>query len=392
MNLGILFVIILFGGWLAGRLTQKLKLPGVLGMVLVGVAIGYFFGDILPASLNESSHFLKGLALIIILLKAGLGISRAMLRTAGLSAALMTFIPCIVEGAALTVIMHYLFAFDWTVAGLTAFMLAAVSPAVVVPSMLELSAKGYGKKRAVPTIVLAGASVDDVFAITFFSVCLSLATAGGEDIGGALLAIPVSIITGLLPGVIIGLALAWLFNKYQLPAVEKVLILLTIAVAMVEVGELIESAALLGVMAVGFVLLERAEGSAVQLANQFGKIWFFAQILLFVLIGLSVNVEVALGAGLKGLMAIAIGLVFRSIGVLIATQFSNLTMKERLFCVIAYLPKATVQAALGGAALAAGLPEGELILALAVLAIIFTAPLGLIGLNLFGTRLLEKDG
>lgn len=392
MNLGILFFLILFGGWAAGKLTQRIKLPAVLGMVLVGVAIGYFFGNTLPASLNESSGFLKNLALIIILLKAGLGISRSTLNRAGLSALLMTFIPCIFEGAALTVILSYLFGFDLTIAGLTGFMLAAVSPAVVVPSMLELQAKGYGQKNAVPTIILAGASVDDVFAITFFSVCLGLATAEQSiSVSSALLAIPLSIITGLLPGVIVGLFLAWLFKRYKLPTVEKVLILLTIAVAMVEIGEMFESAALLGVMTVGFLLLEWAEGSAVELSKQFGKIWFFAQILLFVLIGMSVNIEVALDAGFSGLLAITGGLVFRSLGVLVATHFSNLTISERIFCVIAYCPKATVQAALGGAALAAGLPEGDIILALAVLAIVFTAPMGLIGINLFGSKLLTKD-
>lgn len=391
MNLGILFFIILFGGWLAGKLTHMIRLPAVLGMVLLGVVTSYFFGDILPDSLPQSSTFLKTLALIIILLKAGLGISRATLKKAGLTAALMTFIPCLAEGAALTVIIHYLFGFDYTIAGLTAFMLAAVSPAVVVPSMLELKSEGYGQKKEVPTIILAGASVDDVFAITFFSVCLGLATSGDTSIGAAVLSIPVSIVAGLVPGIITGLSLAWLFNKVSLSPNEKVLILLALAVGMVELGEMIESAALLGVMATGFILLERSETHASYLAESFGKLWYFAQILLFVLIGLSVNVEVALDAGLKGLLAIFLGLVFRSLGVLVATRFSTLTIKERLFCVISYLPKATVQAALGGVALAAGIAEGEQILALAVLAIVFTAPMGLIGINLFGRKLLTKD-
>ena len=391
MNLGILFFIVLFGGWLAGKLTTMIKLPAVLGMVLVGIITRYFLGDQLPASLPESSAFLKSLALIIILLKAGLGISRATLQKAGLAAALMTFIPCIAEGAALTVTLHYLFGFDYIIAGLTAFMLAAVSPAVVVPSMLELKSEGYGRKNEVPTVILAGASVDDVLAITLFSLCLGLATSGGTHITSALISIPVSIIAGLVPGIIAGLGLAWLFNRVILSSNEKVLILLTLAVGMVELGKMIESAALLGVMGTGFILLERSESSASYLADSFGKLWYFAQILLFVLIGLSVNVEVALDAGLKGLFAIILGLVFRSLGVLLATQFSRLTFKERLFCVIGYLPKATVQAALGGVALSAGIPEGEQILALAVLAIVFTAPLGLIGINLFGRKLLTKD-
>ena len=391
MSLGTLFFAVLLGGWLAGKLTTMVRLPAVLGMVLTGIAIGCFFGDQLPASLGESSTFLKSLALIIILLKAGLGISRGTLQKAGLAAILMTFIPCLAEGAALTLTIHYLFGFDYTVAGLTAFMLAAVSPAVVVPSMLELKMQGYGRKNAVPTVILAGASVDDVFAITFFSVCLGLATSGGSSITDALLSIPVSIVAGLIPGVIAGFVLAWLFNRFPFGACEKILILLVLAVAMVEVGHHFQIAALLGVMATGFILLERAEVSAIALGEQLGKLWFFAQIILFVLIGLSVNTEVALDAGFTGLLTIIIGLVFRSLGVLLATQFSSLSFRERLFCVIGYLPKATVQAALGGVALSAGLPEGEQILALAVMAIIFTAPLGLIGINLFSHRLLSKD-
>ena len=211
------------------------------------------------------------------------------------------------------------------------------------------------------------------------------------SVGAAVLSIPVAIIAGLVPGIIAGLGLVWLFNKVNLSSNEKVLILLALAVGLVELGKMIESAALLGVMATGFILLERSETHASYLAESFGKLWYFAQILLFVLIGLSVNVEVALDAGLKGLLAIFLGLVFRSLGVLLATQFSTLNIRERVFCVIGYLPKATVQAALGGVALAAGIPEGEQILALAVLAIIFTAPMGLIGINLFGRKLLTKD-
>ncbi|WP_413112821.1 cation:proton antiporter [Thaumasiovibrio sp. DFM-14] len=389
MSLGFLFFAALFFGLYASKFVSLLKLPGVLGMVFVGIFIGTMFE--LPASLNESSGFIKSLALTIILLKAGLGISVDQLRRAGLSAILMAFVPCILEGLALTVIFHHLFGFDYAVAGLTGFMLAAVSPAVVVPSMLDLKSKGYGEKREVPTIVLAGASVDDVIAITLFSVCMGMATTGDIAINQALISIPVSILVGLIPGLILGGILAFVFNRYRVPMIEKVLLLLTLSTLLVEVGHYLESAALLGVMAVGFILLDRAERSAIELSTLLGHIWFFAQIALFVLIGLSVDMDIALNSGVKGIMAITAGLVFRSIGVLIATQFSALNIKERLFCVIAYLPKATVQAALGGAALAAGLPDGETILALAVLAIIFTAPIGLIGLNLFGTKLLAKN-
>ncbi|WP_051326435.1 cation:proton antiporter [Aliagarivorans taiwanensis] len=388
MSLGIVFFCVLFFGLYASKLVNLLRLPGVLGMVFVGIALGYYVGDALPPSLEEGAGFLKTLALIIILLKAGLGISRATLSRAGLPALLMTFIPCLFEGIALSFVLQALFDFDVVVAGLTGFMLAAVSPAVVVPSMLELKAEGYGSEREVPTIVLAGASVDDVIAITLFSLCLGMATTGDVAWHAVAWQIPVSIITGLLPGLALGLLLAWVFKRYNLPLVEKILLMLTLAVLLVEFGHWINAAALLGVMAMGFILLEKAEQQATELSSLFGHIWYFAQIALFVLIGLSVDVGVAIGAGATGLLAIMLGLVARSIGVLLATQFSSLTFKERLFCVIAYSPKATVQAALGGVALAAGVPEGEIILALAVMAIIFTAPMGLIGLNLFARKLL----
>ncbi|WP_087023033.1 cation:proton antiporter [Thaumasiovibrio subtropicus] len=391
MSLGILFFSVLFFGLYASKLVAKFRLPGVLGMVFVGGVIGHYVGDNLPASFDESATFLKSLALTIILLKAGLGISVDQLRRAGRAAVLMTFVPCLFEGAALTYIFHWLFGFDWAVAGLTAFMIAAVSPAVVVPTMLEMKAKGFGKKREVPTIVLAGASVDDVIAITLFSVCLGLATTGDSAIGAALLSIPTSIIIGLIPGLVLGMVLAWVFTRFSVSMIEKVLLLLTLSVLLVEVGHYFESAALLGVMAVGFILLEHAQKSANELASLLGHLWFFAQIVLFVLIGMSVDLGVAMESGAMGLLAITLGLVARSIGVMVATQFSSLNLKERLFCVVAYLPKATVQAALGGVALAAGVPEGQTILALAVLAIIFTAPLGLIGITTFAPRLLEKD-
>ncbi len=388
LSLNILFIIILGGGWLFSRLFAKIQLPAVLGMVVFGITCSIYLKPITSPLLWELAPFLKSFALIVILLRAGLGISKKTLKKVGLTAFLMAFLPCLLEGLGLLFLFKVFFGFSWPVAGLTGFMLAAVSPAVVVPSMLNLKAKGH---QEVPTIVLAGASVDDVLAITIFSLFLGLARAQSVSVVSSLFSLPVSVFVGLGAGLFMGLLLARFFKKnhHTIRATEKALLVLVFAALLVQVGDTFHFAALLGIMTAGFVLLEKNEKVAHELANKFSKIWIFAEIVLFVLIGYSLDISVAINAGLKGLLVLALGLVIRSLAVLLATAFSGLNFKERLFCVIAYLPKATVQAALGGVALSVGLPEGQTILALAVLAIIFTAPLGLLGINFFGARLLK---
>lgn len=391
MPFNLLVVLILLGGWLFGRLFFRIGLPTVLGMVVWGMCMGMLWRNSIPPILFQLEPYLKSFALIVILLRAGLGINKNTLQKAGITAGLMTFVPCIIEGAALTILFHLIFDFSWAVSGLTAFMLAAVSPAVIVPSMLKLKEKGYGRKNEVPTIILAGASADDVFAITIFSVFLQMATTGNVALGKIFLAIPLSLVLGIVPGVIIGLLLVIFFRKKltSIRATEKALVLLMVAVVLVQIGDWVHSAALLGVMTIGFILLEKEERVAHELSQKLSKVWVVAEIILFVLIGISVDPKVAWGAGLKGIVVITIGLVFRSAGVLIATSWSDLSLKERLFCVVAYLPKATVQAALGGVALANGIAEGNTILAIAVLSIMFTAPLGLIGIKVTGDKLLS---
>jgi len=398
MSFEVLFFAMFAGGWLFGRIFERIKLPSVLGMTLWGIAISVILSlsnpntaNAWPAGFCDVVPFIKSLALVVILLRAGLGISRSDLKSAGLAAILMTFIPCLFEGFALLGLFMLLFNFPPEVAGLCAFMLAAVSPAVVVPSMLELKSKGLGNNNGVITVVLAGASADDVFAITLFTLFLGLANPGQATSGLESIAlIPVSILGGLALGLILGFVLAWWFKKYHthIRATEKALLLLASSIFLVQVGDWIHLAGLLGIMAAGFVLLERAETQAHELADKLGKIWIFAQIALFVIIGMSIDVPTALAAGPKALLALALGLIARSIGVLVATGPSKMTFKERIFCVIAYLPKATVQAALGGVALSVGLPQGQTILAIAVLAIVSTAPLGLIGIRLSSKHLL----
>lgn len=393
MPFNLFVVLVLLGGWLFSRLFLKIGLPSVLGMVVWGICIGFLWREHIPPILFQLEPYLKSFALIVILLRAGLGINLKNLQKAGLAAGLMTFVPCIIEGTVLLILFHFLFDFSWAVAGLTGFMLAAVSPAVIVPSMLNLKESGYGKKNEVPTIILAGASADDVFAITIFTVFMQLSTTGDVALGKVLLGIPVSLVTGIVPGIIIGFALLWFFRKKytSIRATEKALILLMVAIVLVQIGDWVHSAALLGVMTIGFILLEKEAVVAHELAGKLSKVWVVAEIILFVLIGISVNPKVAWSAGLRGIIVISIGLFFRSLGVWVATMWSNLSIKERVFCMVAYIPKATVQAALGSVALANGIAEGSTILAVAVLSIVFTAPLGLIGIKYTGKRLLSAS-
>ncbi len=394
MPFNLVFVLILAGGWLSGKLFARLRLPAILGMVVFGILCSVFLKSATPAILWELNPFLKSFALIVILLRAGLGISRQTLKKVGLTAFLMSWVPCVLEGTALAALFHLTFGFSWNVAALTGFMLAAVSPAVIVPSMLDLKERRRGAKNDVPTIIMAGASIDDVFAITLFSVFLGLATGGEASLVKAALTVPVSIIAGIASGAAVGLSLSFLFKRHyaSIRATEKALLLLVCGTVLVAVGDSLHFAALLGIMTAGFIILERHERVAHELSAKLSKIWIFAEIILFVMIGFSLDPATALSAGLKGLLVIAAGLIFRSAGVFIATAFSALSFKERLFCAIAYLPKATVQAALGGVALSYGLPEGNTILAIAVVAILFTAPLGLLGIRFFGNRLLAAEG
>lgn len=392
MSINVAVFIILGGGWLSGRVFSRLKLPAVLGMTLWGVAIALFFKGSIPGEIWSIAPFLKSLALIVILLRAGLGIKKSVLQRIGKTALLMSFIPCLLEATALNVLFYLLTDFGFLTSALTATLLSAVSPAVVVPSMLNLKESGYGEKKEIPTLILAGASLDDVFIITLFTMFIGISTGEEGSISASLTSIPVSIVGGIIGGAAIGFLLSLYFKKYhdRLKGTEKALILLTLSLFLFEVGDWLHIAALLGVMTAGFIILERAEKAAHETSRQLNGAWVFAEIILFVLIGSSVDVEVALEAGGLGVMIILGGLCFRSLGVLIATVGSGLNIKERLFCIISYLPKATVQAALGAVALEKGLPYGEEILAYAVMAIIVTAPLGLIGINIFGSKLLEK--
>ncbi|MGO1368854.1 MAG: cation:proton antiporter domain-containing protein [Senegalia sp. (in: firmicutes)] len=391
--MAISFGIIIILGLLANKIFTKLKLPGLLGMLIVGILLGPYVFNILDKDILIISGDLRKIALIVILLRAGLGVKKETLKKIGVPAIKLSFIPGLLEGATLIFITMKVFNFSFEQAGILAFIIAAVSPAVVVPSMLSLIEQGKGEKKAIPTLILAGASIDDVFAITIYSTFLAMYSSKNINIFRQLLNIPISIALGIIIGVIIGLIMTYIFKHYHIRDTKKTLILLSTAIIFNSLEGPLENivpiATLLGVMTIGFILLEKYPTVANRLSDKFNKLWVLAEIILFVLVGAEVNVFLAIDSGLIGIFIISIGLIGRSIGVIISLIATNLNLKERVFCIVAYIPKATVQAAIGAVPLTLGVEGGELILAMAVLSIIITAPLGAIGIKLAGNRFLE---
>ena len=386
--------IILILGLFMNKIFEKLKLPGLLGMLIVGVAMGPYGLDMISSEIMTISSDLRKIALIVILLRAGFGLNRDQLNKVGGAAIRMSSIPGIMEGFAVLFIAMYLFDIPFVEAGMLGFIIAAVSPAVIVPSMLDFIDRKKGEKNSVPTLILAGASVDDVFAITIFSSFTGLYMGSSSNVLRNILGIPVSIALGIIAGGAIGYILVSLFKKHHMRDTKKVLIITAIAILLNGAEDLlleinIPFASLLGVMAIGFVILEKDFVRAKRLSLKFNKVWVLAEILLFVLVGAQVNINVMLDSGVLGLLIILGGLIFRSLGVMISLVGTKLERKEKLFSVIAYIPKATVQAAMGAVPLSLGVPSGELILAISVLAIVVTAPLGAIGIKIAGEKLLD---
>ncbi|NFM32761.1 sodium:proton antiporter [Clostridium botulinum] len=387
--------IIILLGLIANKLFEKLKLPGLLGMLILGILIGPHGLNWLSKDILNTSSDLRKIALIVILLRAGLGLNKDELKLVGKTALKLSCVPGIIEGFFIAIASTKLLGFSFIQGGLLGFILAAVSPAVVVPQMLSLMDKGLGKAKGIPTLILAGASIDDVFAITIFSTFLGLYSGKNINIGMQILKIPISIILGTLIGALSAIIIIKIFKKYAIDNTKKILIILSISIILTLIEALLkgklEIASLLGVMALGFVISDKIPNVGDKVSKGLNEIWVFAQILLFVLVGAEVNMVIAFKSGFLGIIIIALGLIGRSIGVLISLKGSNLNKKEKLFCVIAYIPKATVQAAMGAVPLANGVGSGDIILAIAVLSILITAPLGAIAINLSGPRLLESN-
>lgn len=387
-----LSLIVIFG-ILFHQLFARLQLPGILGVLLSGILMGPFGIDMIDDSIMRMSGDLRKIALVVILLRAGLGIKRKSLAKVGLPALKLGFLPAILEGLFIMAIVIWLLGFDVAQAGMLGFILAAASPAVIVPGMINYINQGKGANKGIPTMILAGVSMDDVVAITLFSTFVGIYGGQQVNIAWQVLGIPMSLVLGILAGGALGLVLAWLFNRFQLKDAKKVLIVLAVAIILATTEDLITVAipfaALLGVMMMGFVMMEKSETTGTLLSGKLNSIWVFAEILLFFLVGAEVNVWLALESGFLGLGIIMAGLMARSIGVWLALYGTHFTLKERGFCVLAYWPKATVQAAIGAVPLSLGAPHGEFILAVAVLSVIITAPLGAIAIRLTGDKVLK---
>lgn len=386
--------LILLVGMSLGWLCQKLKLPSLLGMLLTGVVLGPYVLDLLDPSILNISAELRKIALIIILTRAGLGLDISGLKKIGRPAVLMCFVPASFELLGMILIAPKLMGMTTLEAAIMGSVLAAVSPAVVVPRMIKLMDEGYGTAKGIPQLILAGASVDDVYVIVLFSTFTGMAQ-GGKASVLSFVNIPVSIILGIAIGLALGFALAFFFGKVHLRDTSKVLIILSIsfllAAAEDHLATAITFSSLIAIMFLGVGLQRKREEVAKRLSAKFGKLWVAAEVFLFVLVGATVNIGYLGNVGMKALLVIIGALAFRMLGVLVCLLGTKLSSRERLFAMMAYTPKATVQAAIGGIPLAMGLACGETVLTVAVLAIVLTAPLGAFAIDFSYKKLLKKE-
>lgn len=395
-SLSLIFLV----GLAMGAICQRLKLPRIIGMLATGIVLGPYVLDMLDPSILSISSELRKMALIIILIKAGLSLDLSDLKKAGRPAVLLSFVPATFELMGYIVCAPLILGVSRVDAAVMGAVLAAVSPAVVVPRMVSLIEKRYGTKKAIPQMILAGASCDDIFVIVLFTTFLSMAQGGSVSVTN-FINIPVSIVLGVILGVVTGWGLYLFFetsyaHRHCVRNSMKVIIVLGFSFLLVSIESWLEGkvaiSGLLAVVSMACVLkLKSTAFVSKRLSEKFGKLWLAAEVILFVLVGAAVDIRYMLGAGIAAVVMIITALLFRTAGVLICLIKTPLSAKERLFCVIAYLPKATVQAAIGSVPLAAGLPSGNIILSVAVLAIIITAPLGALGIDSSYKRLLEKE-
>lgn len=387
-----LSLILLIGFALSGFFIA-LRLPGLLGMMLTGILLGPHGFNLISPQILAISPDLREIALVVILMRAGLSIDFKDLKQIGFPAIRLSFIPATFEIVAITLLAPTFLSITYLEAALLGSILAAVSPAIIVPRMLRLIGDGYGKEKRIPQLIMAGASVDDIYVIVLFTSILALHT-GGDFSLSTLLTVPTSIISGLIVGIFSGMILVVMFKKIHIRDTIKVMILLSISFLFVTLEDYAKGflpiSGLLAVMALGGTLLEIYPLLANRLMGKFSKIWVGAELLLFVLVGATVDIQVIPNAGLSAVLLIFIALIFRIIGVIISLIGTPLNTREKMYCSIAYLPKATVQAAIGAIPLSVGLHAGDTLLAVAVLAIMITAPIGAICMDSSYKLLLDK--
>ena len=389
LSISLILILGMFMGWIC----QKIKLPSLLGMLITGIVLGPYVLNLLDDSILGISAELRKIALIIILTRAGLGLDLSGLKKIGRPAVLMCFVPASFELIGMILLAPKLMGLTVLEAAIMGAVLAAVSPAVVVPRMVKLMDEGYGVNEGIPQLILAGASVDDVYVIVLFSTFVGMMQGEGASIL-KFVNIPISIFLGIAIGLLIGVLLAYFFKKMHIRDTSKVLIILSISFLLVVMEDKLSTpitfSALIAIMFIGIGLQKKRETVAKRLSVKYGKLWVAAEVFLFVLVGATVNIGYLGKVGVKALIVIIGALVFRMFGVFVCLLGTSLKRKERLFTMLAYTPKATVQAAIGGIPLALGFTCGDLVLTVAVLAIVLTAPLRAFAIDLSYKKLLNR--
>ncbi|WP_407398242.1 cation:proton antiporter [Treponema sp.] len=395
-SLSLVFIV----GLSMASICQKVKIPRIIGMLITGIILGPFALDFLSPSILGISAELRRMALIIILIKAGLALDVTDLKKVGLPAILMSFLPALFEIAAFVLFAPAILSITRLEAAIIGAVLGAVSPAVVVPKMVQLMETRYGTKKRIPQMILAGASLDDVFVIVLFSTFVGMEQGGKVSLMD-FINVPVSIILGILLGAATGFLIAWFWNReyernHKIRNSKKTIIILGLAFLLMAIEKWLENriavSGLLAVMSMACLIqIKSTETVTRRLSEKFGKLWIAAEVILFVLVGAAVDIRYTLQAGSSAVLLIFISLAFRSLGVLLSITGTDLNLREKIFCVIAYIPKATVQAAIGSIPLSLGLPCGKLVLSVAVLSILITAPLGAFGMDLTYRRFLERE-
>ena len=390
LSISLILILGMFMGWIC----RKMKLPALLGMLITGIILGPYGLNLLDGSILGISAELRKIALIIILTRAGLGLDLSGLKKIGRPAVLMCFVPASFELLGMILLAPKLMGLSVLESAVMGAVLAAVSPAVVVPRMVKLMDEGYGVKEGIPQLILAGASVDDVYVIVLFSTFVGMMQGEGASIL-KFVNIPVSIFGGIAIGLLLGVLLAYFFKKVHIRDTSKVLIILSISFLLVVIEDKLTTAitfsSLIAVMFIGIGLQKKREAVAERLSVKYGKLWVAAEVFLFVLVGATVNIEYLGKVGSKAFVVIIGALIFRMFGVFVCLLGTGLKRKERLFAMVAYTPKATVQAAIGGIPLALGFACGDTVLTMAVLAIVLTAPLGAFAIDLSYKKLLNKQ-
>ena len=386
--------VILLLGLFVGSIFSKLKLPNLLGMIIVGIVLGPHALNLIDPSILNISADLRQIALVIILTRAGLSLNIADLKKVGRPAVLMCFVPACTEIIGTVILAPPLLGVTPLEAAIIGSVISAVSPAVIVPRMIKLIDEGYGKEHSIPQLLLAGASVDDVFVIVVFTALTSLASTGTVS-AISFLQIPVSILTGVMTGALTGNVLVLFFKKFHMRDSVKILIILSFSFLLLELQNRLEGiipiSGLLAIMSLGIIIKKRYSILAERLSVKYNKLWVAAEIFLFVLVGATLDLRYAITAGIFAALLVACALVFRMTGVAISLIKTKLTKYEKVFCMIAYTPKATVQAAIGAIPLTMGLNCGQTVLTVAVLSILITAPLGAICIDNLYKKLLSAS-